>query len=294
MATDERKITDCLPSAIDRSNEDPRYLAMHLQGNCSSSSALAPSLRNPLHDASLSTLNIPPRTRTFSDYAQCSSMSTSHCVQSSCASPTSRIMPVSVSRLSASWNERFLELEQTSPDAATLLKFLCSLQPDDIPEILFCRMWTARECWSCNGEIDHLNVSLSDPLIDLLTRQTQFHGESQLLECLGFINSEPGALGKRRFSIKPDLQDYIVGITRNLHELEWLRLVLVCHSFPGRLEEIGSVYNALNSTDLLIICRTALGIQGGHCYPNSDMLSHTVKASGTGYLHTLPLDMAYC
>ena len=44
-----------------------------------------------------------------------------------------------------------------------------------------------------------------------------------------------------------------MGMTHNLQELEWLRLVLVCHSFPERLEEIGSVSDTLNSTDSLII-----------------------------------------
>ncbi|KAI4260729.1 MAG: hypothetical protein LQ352_000121 [Teloschistes flavicans] len=140
---------------------------------------------------------------------------------------------------SASWDERFPGLEHTSPDAATLLKFLCSLHPDEIPEILFCRMWTTRECWSCDGETEHVKVSLDAPLIGLLTCQTQFHEGIQLLESLGFIKSEPGPLGKRKFSIKPDLRDYVTAITGNLSEVEWVRLVLVCHSFPGRLEEIG-------------------------------------------------------
>ncbi len=115
-------------------------------------------------------------------------------------------------------------------------------------------MWTTRECWSCDGEIEHVNVSRNAPLVNILTRQTQFHEDIQLLESLGFIKSEPGALGKRKFSIKRDLQVRIMGMTQNLQELEWLRLVLVCHSFPGRLEEIGSVSDTLNSTDLLIIC----------------------------------------
>ena len=287
--------TDCPPSALERSIDDSRYLAMHPQEHCSSSSAsaLGNHLRNPLHDASLNTLNIPPRTLTFSDYVQCCSTSTFRSVHSSYTSPTSSVTPVSASPPSVSWGKRFLELEQTSPGAVALLKFLCSLHRDDIPEILFCRMWSTRECWSSDGEIVQVNVSVNAPLIDLLTRQTQFHENIRLLESFGFIKSEPGVLGKRKFSIKPDLQDRIMGITLNLQEVEWLRLVLVCHSFPGRFEEIGSVFDTLNYIDLLIICLTALGIQGGHCYPNYDMLLHIVKTSETGYLHTLPLDMAY-
>ncbi len=246
--------------------------------------------RNPLHDTSSSTLNLPPRTLTFSDQVQ---SSTSHYVQSSYTSPTSNVTPAAWP-LSMSWDEKFLELEQISLDAATLLKFLCLLHPVDIPEILFWRMWSTRESWSCDGEVEYFNISVNAPLVDLLTRETHFHENIRLLESFGFINSKPGALGKRKFSVEPDLQDRITGITPNLEELEWLRLVLVCHSFPGRLEELGSVSDTVNCAHLLIICLTALEIQGGHCYPNSDMLSHTVKASETGYLHTLSLGMAYC
>lgn len=155
----------------------------------------------------------------------------------------------SASPLSMSWNERYLGLEQTSPDAALLLTFLCSLQADDIPEILFCRMWSTRECWSCDGEIEYVNASVNAPLVDLLTRQAQFHENIQLLESSGFIKSEPGALCKRKFSIKPNLQDHIISIIPNLEELEWIRLVLVCHSYPGRLEEIGSVSHTLNRVE---------------------------------------------
>ena len=71
----------------------------------------------------------------------------------------------------------------------------------------------------------------------------------------------------RYLSIKPDLQDCITGITGNLSEVEWVRLVLVCHSFPGRLEEIGSVSSALDSTDLLIILLNSFGDTGRALLP---------------------------
>jgi len=216
-ATGERAITDRLSSAFERSIDDPRYLGMHRQENYSSSSALA---LNPLHDASLNTLNISSRIRTFSDYEHWCFATTSHYVQSSDASPISNVTPVSASHLSASWDKRFLKLEQTSPDATTLLKFLHSLQSDKIPEIIFCRMWTTRECWSCDNELEHVNILLNGPLVDLLTRQSQFHENIQLLESLGFIKSESGALGKRKFSIKLDLQDRIKSMTQNPQELE--------------------------------------------------------------------------
>lgn len=49
------------PRLLERSIDGSRYLAMHLQENCSSSSASARGNHSPdsLHDASLNTLNIP-------------------------------------------------------------------------------------------------------------------------------------------------------------------------------------------------------------------------------------------
>lgn len=253
--------TDCPPPAPKSSIDDARYSAIHPQENGTSSSTLVPGnhLRGPLHDASLNTLNMPPRTLNFLDYVQWSPAGTPHSAQSSYTSPTSNVTPVSASSLSVR-DTRFLELKHTLPGAATLLTFLCSLHPDDIPEILLCRMWSTRECWNSDGEIEHVNVTVNAPLGDLLTCRTQFYENIRLLECFDFIKSEPGALGKRKFSIKPELQEHIMGITPNLQDLEWLRLVLVCHSFPGRLEEIGSVFDTLDYADLLIIRLTALVI----------------------------------
>lgn len=144
--------------------------------------------------------------------------------------------------------------------AATPLKFLCSLHPDDIPGVLFFRMWSTRGCWNCEGEIEYVNISMDAPLVDVLTRQHQFNKNIQLLESFRFIKSAPGALGKPKFSIKPDLQDRILGIIPNMRELEWLRLVLICHSFPGRLEETGSVSDTSDCVGSLIICSTDLRI----------------------------------
>ena len=172
--TDKRAITDHLSSAFERSIDDPRYLGIYRQENCNSLSILASSnhLRNSFHDALLNILNIPLRIRTFSDNEKCCSVTITHYVQSSYASPISNVTPVSASHLSAFWNERFLELKETSPDATTLLKFLHLSQPDKIPEIMFCRIWTPRECWSCDDEIEHVNVLLNGPLVDLLTSQS--------------------------------------------------------------------------------------------------------------------------
>lgn len=270
--------TGCQLPAPERALDDFRH-------SCGSSATSVPGnqLRNPLRDV-VST----------DQYMQCCSVRAPSSAQSPSTLPTSSVISVSAAVPSVSWDERFQELQQASPDSARFLTFLCSLRPGDIPEILFHRIRGTRECWACDGEIKSITISVNDPLIDLLTHQTQFEKNVQLLESFGFVKSEPGALGKRNFSIKPDLQERITNITPNLEELEWLRLVLICHSFPGRLEEIGSVFEALSWIDLLIIYSTALETQQGHWYPNSNMLSHTVKASKTRYSHTTLLDIAYC
>ena len=179
--------TDCPPSTLEHSVDDPRYLGIPPQGNSTSSSASAPSnrLRKPLYDISLNTLKISPTTLTFSNYVN--SVNTSCSTQSSYTPPTSNTTPVSASPLSMSWDGRYKKLQQMSLGAATFLTFLCSLHPDDIPEALFCRMWSTRECWNCEGEIEHVNVSVNAPLVDVLTRQTQFNENIQLLESFRFI-----------------------------------------------------------------------------------------------------------
>ena len=250
VAPAECTIPEYLSSTLEQSTDDPRYLAVGYREKCNSSSASAPGdhPRNSLFDTSPNTSNIAQGAQTM-EYVRYCSAGAAHDVESSCTSPMSSAMPVSVVDRSTSWDERFLRLERISPDAVILLEFLCTLQPGEIPEIVFCRMWTSRECWSCDGEIERVNIPLSAPLIDLVTRPSLFHEHARLLESFGFIKSEPGPLGKRKFSIEPDFRDRMTGIIRNFREVQWLRLVLVCHSFPGRLEEIGSVSCVLNLLD---------------------------------------------
>lgn len=137
MATYERAITDCLPSAIDRSNGDPRYLAMHLQDKCDSSSALAPGLRNPLHDALPSTMTILPRKRTFSNYMQCSSTTTS-----------CRPIDYEERTLYSTWNVSFQQVRDQDHVAAELLKLMAYLDNQDLWYDLFSKdISNAPEWW---------------------------------------------------------------------------------------------------------------------------------------------------
>jgi len=60
----------------------------------------------------------------------------------------------------------------------------------------------------------------------------------------------------------------MISVIPKSEEIEWIRLVLVCHSFPGRLEEIGSVFNIMiNRTDLLTILLHSFGDTGRALLP---------------------------
>jgi hypothetical protein len=128
--------------------------------------------------------------------------------------------------------------QQLFPPAATLVSaLLCTLDTHDIPEIIFCRLRKDRTYWGSDGEVEHVAVPVANSLADLTDRQ--FEDTVQYLISSELIESESGALGKRKFTIKPSVRDHVRGASRDQELLEWLCLVLICHAFPGRREEIG-------------------------------------------------------
>jgi hypothetical protein len=137
----------------------------------------------------------------------------------------------------------FRQFVHLFPPAATLLLALfCTLDIDDIPEIIFCRLRNDRACWGSDGEIENTAVPVAIPLADLLTNR-QFEDTVQFLISSELIESGSGALGKRKFTIKPGVRDHVRAASRDQELLEWYCLVLICHAFPGRREEIGSVFD---------------------------------------------------
>jgi hypothetical protein len=117
------------------------------------------------------------------------------------------------------------------------LGLLCMLDTHDIPEIIFCRLRKDRTCWGSDGEVEHAAVPVAKSLADPLTDH-QFEDAVQCLISSKLIKSESGALGKRKFTITPAVRDHVRGASRDQESLEWLCLVLICHAFPGRREEI--------------------------------------------------------
>jgi hypothetical protein len=133
----------------------------------------------------------------------------------------------------------FRQFVQLFPPAATLLLgLLCMLDTHDIPEIIFCRLRKDRTCWGSDGGVEHAAVPVAKSLADPLTDH-QFEDAVQCLISSKLIKSESGALGKRKFTITPAVRDHVRGASRDQESLEWLCLVLICHAFPGRREEIG-------------------------------------------------------
>ncbi|TAQ86484.1 hypothetical protein B7494_g5196 [Chlorociboria aeruginascens] len=89
-----------------------------------------------------------------------------------------------------------------------------------------------------NGEIEHAAVPIPDLLANLFT-SPQFEDTIQYLISSQLIESGSGALGKRKFTIKPGVRDHIREALPDQESLEWSCLVLICHAFPGRHEEMG-------------------------------------------------------
>ena len=106
----------------------------------------------------------------------------------------------------------------TLSQAAKLLMFLCTLNTDNIPEILFWRLWNTRKWWA------------------------QFKDCIQCLESLGFVESREGALGRREFSIKAAIRESVTRANHDQDWLQWICLIVICHTFPRTREEIGLVF----------------------------------------------------
>lgn len=154
--------------------------------------------------------------------------------------------PPPVVTLSPGIQGNIRRLEQWSPQAHKFFTFLCALDSDDIPEALFCRMWSPREHWGTEGEVECNSISVVDPFVELLTNATYFHDNIRILESCGLIGSTSGPLRMRKFFIEPGVRTFMNKDIPNLERLEWIRVVLICHAFPGRAEEKGSVYSLRN------------------------------------------------
>lgn len=126
---------------------------------------------------------------------------------------------------------------QLSSPARRFLKFLSALRTERIPEVFLLRLMTATKMWGPSGEIESIRTPLVDPIVWDLVHRTAFDFV-QLYINMGLVRDTWGDFGRRVFTVSPKLQAVLVEQTEPfIPDMEWVRLVLVCHAFPGRWEE---------------------------------------------------------
>lgn len=134
------------------------------------------------------------------------------------------------------WAPVDLAWRQLSSPALRFLKFLSALKVEGIPEVLLLRLMTDTKTWGPNGEIDNIRTPPIDSIVEDLVNGTAFDFV-QLYISLGLVHERQGDFGRRIFTVSPKVQATLVQAEPIIPDLEWLRLVLVCHAFPGRWEE---------------------------------------------------------
>ena len=126
--------------------------------------------------------------------------------------------------------------QQLSNPARRFLKFLGSLKIESIPEVLLLRLMIPTEIWSPSGEIENVRTLPIDPVVEDLIHGTAFDF-IQIYICMGLVRETQGDFGRRGFTISPKIKTTLVEAEPFIPDVEWRRLTLVCHAFPGRWEE---------------------------------------------------------
>ena len=126
--------------------------------------------------------------------------------------------------------------QQLSNPARRFLKFLGSLKIESIPEVLLLRLMIPTEIWSPSGEIENVRTLPIDPVVEDLIHGTAFDF-IQIYICMGLVRETQGDFGRRGFTISPKIKTTLVEAEPFIPDVEWRRLTLVCHAFPGSWEE---------------------------------------------------------
>ena len=124
---------------------------------------------------------------------------------------------------------------QAFEDAVTLLKLLCFLGEDDVPELLLRRATRPRQIWNSSGEVyalSHHELGLNDSVFSLVSDGCSIDQAIEMLKTMGLITSRPG----------DQLGSYIclnaasrMRIIESINEpLVWKSqaMLLVCYTFP--------------------------------------------------------------
>ncbi|KAJ5110336.1 hypothetical protein NUU61_001593 [Penicillium alfredii] len=125
---------------------------------------------------------------------------------------------------------------KTSNAAKTFFNFLCELGHDDIPEILVLRMMKQNEGWDCNGRSLRTQIPRYIHIFDDLVSGKAYDFTLMFL-MKRLILEKPGEFDRTLLVIPQGVRKIFAAQGAPIPHLEWQRLVLVSHAFPGRLEE---------------------------------------------------------
>lgn len=126
--------------------------------------------------------------------------------------------------------------QRASHSAKRLFEFLCSLNFEEIPEILLLRMADQTAIWGPNGYRHFENTPLVDPVVDDITSGKAFNFILLFLS-IQLIQEHPADFGRTVFTISHEVRSEFGQDSSRPMVSEWPRLVLICHAFPGHWEE---------------------------------------------------------
>lgn len=142
------------------------------------------------------------------------------------------------------FSERGSGLEQLSMlplHESCLLAALCAMGTS-VPEILLIRFTEPRMYWRPDGEVGEQFIAVDDLLARSLSDRTHLERNVQSLQAKGLIFAESGSFcGSRNFSVDDETRRSVLAGLRNLGDVRWICQVLICHAFPGIVEEARSV-----------------------------------------------------
>ena len=128
-----------------------------------------------------------------------------------------------------------LQVKPESRDAQTLLKLLCFLDGESIPEFMLIRAKEPQKVWSPSGEIQKVpvtEVGLNSDVLSLISDNVKIDGAIRRLEAARLITSEPGAYGLRTLHINLSTQSRRTQCMTDPLAWRLQALVLICHTFP--------------------------------------------------------------
>ena len=126
-------------------------------------------------------------------------------------------------------------IDESSVDAGTLLRLLCLLDEESVPEILLHRAYEPQKIWGPSGKIDVILVKASDfdeRVFSLISDLERLKEAINRLKTLVYITSQPSAGYDQVLRVHPDIQRQVVEQLQDPLTWKSQALKLVCHAFP--------------------------------------------------------------